>query len=195
MPDHLADNVSKWRALHPNWVYVQWSEINLDWLEHRDLFERAEELVPPDAVGQFRSDIARYEILRDYGGLYVDCDTYPLKPVDDALEGLKEFAASEDGTWVGNTYLASVAGHPVMQEIVDGLRRNVIVNRRARANRMSGPQYLTPIWKRHHCHIAPQHQWFPVTYQEAKRNQALRTDFPDDVYAVHEWNHVRSRLR
>ena len=37
------------------------------------------------------SDIYRLKLVSEFGGLYVDCDTFPLKPFDDKLLQLKRF--------------------------------------------------------------------------------------------------------
>lgn len=41
------------------------------------------------------SDILRMEILNEYGGIYVDCDTFPIKPFDDDIIS-KSFIAQHD---------------------------------------------------------------------------------------------------
>jgi mannosyltransferase OCH1-like enzyme len=193
LPERYARNLRRWQVLHPDWILHIWFDKDLNWLENQNLYGAAPSIVASDAIGQFRSDVARYEVLRKYGGLYVDCDTYPLRPVDSALNGLSDFAAAEDEQWVGNTYLACTPGHPAMTELVDGLRHNVKAFRHhtRRASPLSGPRYLTPIWRRHQCYVAPTHQWFPVSYHDAKAGRS-REEFDADVYAVHEWNHVRS---
>lgn len=166
-----------------------WVDGDLNWLQNKSLYDDAEKLVPPDAVGQFRADIARYEILHRYGGLYVDCDTVALKPIDSALEGHDAWAASEDGNWVGNTYVASVPGHPVVTELVGMTAHSVKVNRGKRPNKMTGPQFLTPIWRKHGCHVAESKLFYPYSYADVKRGTV-----PDDVgdaYATHLWQHTK----
>jgi mannosyltransferase OCH1-like enzyme len=192
LPGHLSDCVDSWRTHHPSWDHRLWGDGDLDWLAHRDLYDRAPNLVPRDAVGQLRADIARFEILHRYGGLYADCDTIALRPVDDALTGHDAWAAAEDTHWVGNTYLACTPGHPVMADLVNGLRASITAQRGRRPNRMTGPQYLTPIWRRHGCHIAEQQLWFPYSYADVKADTV-----PDDVgdaYTVHLWQHTRDVL-
>ena len=48
----------------------------------------------------FLADIARLEILNQFGGIYVDCDTLPLKPFDNSL--LENDFIVEDYTSNGN---------------------------------------------------------------------------------------------
>jgi mannosyltransferase OCH1-like enzyme len=88
------------------------------WLDNQDLFDKAEQYAPGHAVGQFRSDVARYEILYRFGGVYADCDVEPLKPFDDLL-GVEAFAGWEsEGTFVGNTIIGGVPGARFWGEMV-----------------------------------------------------------------------------
>lgn len=41
---------------------------------------------------QILSDVIRFELLYYYGGIYLDCDTFPVKPFDDNLLRLDNFA-------------------------------------------------------------------------------------------------------
>lgn len=40
---------------------------------------------------QLFCDVLRLELLNVYGGIYVDCDTFPLKPFDDIMFNHKKF--------------------------------------------------------------------------------------------------------
>ena len=69
---------------------------------------------------QILSDIFRLMLVSTFGGIYVDCDTFPMKPFDDTLLQLKCFTVSRhynnslsnDGNNVGddNYFLGSVPG-------------------------------------------------------------------------------------
>jgi mannosyltransferase OCH1-like enzyme len=195
MPFHLQANCLRWLELHPGWDFKLWTEAEIDeiGLQNRALYDQAEKIVPADAVGQFRADIVRYEVLALFGGVYTDVDTVPLKNIEPALVGHDEFAAHEDRTWVGNTYLGAIPGHPIMQTLIAGLPSNVHRNRGKRPNKLSGPQYLTPVWNRFGGHIAPRKQWYPYSYIDLKRN-TVPESFEDDVYAAHQWFHTQTAL-
>ena len=187
MPKHLRDNILCWETLHPDWEVKVWGDKDLDWLENRPYFDLAERYVPADAVGQFRADIARYEILHRDGGFYADCDTYPLKPIDDALRGRREFAAREDQNWIGNTYLGSVPGHEVFADAIKSLPNSIDCNKGARPCISTGPQFLTPIWMQYKCYAAPTHEWFPYSWSDVRQGNKLTVN--GDPYCVHQWSH------
>lgn len=192
MPERFAGWRATWERHHPDWDHVLWGDDDLGWLANRDLFDRAAELVPGDAVEQFRADIARYEILGRHGGLYVDCDTEALRPIDDQLAGHTAWAVAEDQHWIGNTYIAATAYHPVIEALIGGLARNVIRYNGSRPNQLTGPKYLTPIWRAHRAHVAPTDLFFPYSYRHV-RTGTVPDDY-GDAYAVHHWDHTRRVL-
>lgn len=195
IPDHLAANLRAWADMHPDWDMKLWTESEIDeiGLQNRALYDQAGRIVPRDAVEQFRADIVRYEVLALFGGFYADVDTRPLQRIEPALEGRKEFAAAEDRNWVGNTYLGAIPGHSIMQTLVAEMPRNVHRLRGKRPNHLSGPRYLTPIWRIQGGHVAPTAQWYPYSYTDVKR-QTVPDTFGDHVFAVHQWHHTRRVL-
>ena len=68
IPDRFEAYWDRFRDLHPGWVLVTWSTSeSLSWMTNLDLFTR-------QTTWAGKSDIARYEILNRYGGIYVDTD-------------------------------------------------------------------------------------------------------------------------
>lgn len=195
MPDHLAANRDAWAKMHPDWDMKLWTEREIDeiGLQNRALYDQAEKIVPRDAVEQFRADIVRYEVLALYGGFYCDVDTRPLQSIEPSLIGRNEFAAAEDRNWIGNTYIGAIPGHPIMRTLVTNLPRNVHRMRGMRPNKMSGPQYLTPIWRTHGGYVAPTAQFYPYSYTDVKRGTVPDT-FGPKVVAAHTWDHTRRVL-
>lgn len=189
MPGHLQANVQLWRDMHPDWQVLLWGEHNLPILRHIDLYKRAADIVPRDAIYQFRADLIRYELLYDFGGFYADADTLPLKSINDELAGHDVFAAMEDRNWVGNTYLGSVPGHPLFADIISSIPGSVQRNVGKRPNVLTGPKFLTPIWRMNGGYTARSERFFPYSYMHVRSGKVPDT-FSDDVVAVHLWNHT-----
>lgn len=188
MPAHLREYVATWTAVHPSWTHRIWREEDLRWLQNQDLFDFAEAYTT--SVGQFRSDVARYEILHRFGGVYVDADFEALAPIDELLMGVDCFAAWEtDNVWVGNAILGSVPEHPFLADLIDGLALNVSQHRGERPNRMTGPQYLTPIARAHRIDLFPAAQFYPYRFDQLERGG---DSFPD-AFGCHHWNNKRGQ--
>lgn len=190
MPEHLAAYRRTWMEHHPEWEHRLWTEQNLTWLQNQELFDRAEDHT--EHVGQFRSDVARYEILRLHGGVYVDCDMECLRSFDELCD-VEFFAGRECDRFVNNAVLGSVPAHPLLVELVDNLPARVAATRGRgwRPNRITGPHYLTPAVERHGVTVHPAQFFYPYRWDELDRaNEA----FPDS-FAVHHWENARKRRR
>ena len=189
IPERLAVIGRQWEALLPGWEHRLWGDDDLGWLENRGLYDRAEELVPADAVGQFRADIARYEILAQYGGVYVDCDLEPLRDIT-PLHTHGAWAGWEvQDRFVGNTILGGMAGDPFWTAAVQGLPASVNANAGKRPNRMSGPHFTTRLMRSiGGLHVYPQSFFYPYAHNELDRHHAD----PGDAYTRHLWWHQRT---
>ncbi|MDP1793720.1 MAG: glycosyltransferase [Acidimicrobiales bacterium] len=191
MPEHLKACVASWRRVNPGWDHIVWTDIDFGgWFDNQDVYDRAEDHTTH--VGQFRSDIARYEILRDVGGVYVDCDFEALRPIDALLDGVECFAAWEtNGVWVNNALIGAGPGHPLLFDAVAGLTANVEAHRGERPNVMTGPQYFTPLAVKRAITVFPSEAFYPYRWDQLDR---AGHSFPD-AYAVHHWANRRKQRR
>ncbi len=196
MPDHLLDYRVRWMRLHPDWTHKLWGDNDLGWLENRDLYEAADE-ISPRSVWQFRSDIARIEIVHRYAGVYADSDMEPCKRIDPLLD-VPAFVfrhPTPNGRpnpkykWLINALIGAEQGHPAMRAAIDGMRQSVRENKGLRTVFTVGPRYVTRIWQERDDIVKYPAAWaFPYGWQELHRGDEC---FPD-AYAVHHWNNRRS---
>jgi len=190
-PAHLDRMSETWREQHPDWDYLLWDDeaiAALD-LDNQDLYDRAPDLVPADAVGQYRADIARYEILHRYGGIYADLDTTCQRPITPLLpEGQLVAGWEVQGKWVGNTVIGAPAGHPALAEIIAALPAIARKYAPAKANKLSGPKAITPLLRRRRdVTLIAQSAFYPVPWDQPERS----TDPHPGAYVVHHWQHQR----
>jgi len=118
MPDEFQWWCNTWREHHPHYEYKLWTDSDVDsiHIERRDIFNAATNL------GQ-KSDILRYEILRQQGGIYIDTDFECLKPLDDLLfldffTGITTDADAQ--LYIG--IMGSVPDHAVMNTCATSLK-------------------------------------------------------------------------
>lgn len=189
IPPVLNDYIATWRRVHPYWGHRIWTEDELSgWLVNQDLFDDAEKHT--EHVGQFRSDVARYEILYRFGGVYVDCDFEARKPIDDLVDNVGCFAAWEtDDVWINNAIVGATPGHPLFAELIAALPSSIARNRGKRPNVMTGPQFLTPHARRHNITVFASSRFYPYRFDELDR---ASEEFPD-AYAVHHWANQRKK--
>lgn len=176
-----------WRTHHPDWEYRLWTEENLQPMANQDLWDRAYE-ISPGAPEQFRSDVARYEILAVHGGVWVDADFTCQRPIDGLCTGT--FAGLETGAWLNNALIGGPAFDPLWMELVERLPQNVARRRPGEGNTVkSGPQFFTPIARRHEIIEYPSWYFYPYSW----RDLDAVGPFPHS-YAVHHWGN-RRRMR
>ena len=142
IPSKYKRNCSSWQALNPDMTYVCWDERQvLDLLN-----EATPDLVPilqayPYMVQKI--DIAKYVILYIFGGVYVDMDMEPKKPLATLLHrfNTKGFIVAHHNTQRGmiflskliglksdylinNAMIATEKGHPIMHDILTNCLRS-----------------------------------------------------------------------
>jgi len=113
--------VRSWEKNHPGWKYVLWTDKEIEEFElaNRKLYHSTSN------YGE-KSDIARYEILYRFGGVYVDTDLESLMPLDVLHENYEFYTGIShlDGgvLCLANGIIGSVAGHPILKECIETIK-------------------------------------------------------------------------
>lgn len=82
MPDLVRHCFDSWQRHHPDWEIVFLSDKNLArYLDIQDIIEEREIALYPAA----KSDVIRINLLKRYGGVWVDATTFCMQPLDDWL--------------------------------------------------------------------------------------------------------------
>lgn len=141
-PEKYKKFQDSWKKNHPDWEYHLWTDQDIDafGLENRALY---------DATSNYgeKSDIARYEILYRYGGLYIDTDFECVRAFNE-LHGICDFYAGCAQTpevicLIG--LIGSVPGHPILLDCIKHIKRNPGATDAAQEILFrTGPQYFTP---------------------------------------------------
>lgn len=196
MPAHLARYVRDAGRMHPDWEHRLWGDADLGWLALRDLYDRAEELSPRN-VGQFRSNIARLEILLRHGGVYADCDMEMVRPLDPLLDDPNgAFSAWHTGPagrlYLTNALIGAEPGHAAMASLVGGIPASIERNRGLRSIHTTGVRYMTErlaadgLMDRLTVH--PEEMFYPYHVLTATENAEAPASRWPDAWAVHRWN-------
>lgn len=185
MPAEYRAYGEAWQRLHPDWEVRTWTEPDLPVLQNAAVYD----LVPSWSS---KSDVVRFELMTQVGGVYADCDVEPLKPLDRLVEEFDAFVGWEiEGHALGTAVIGSAPAHPYYQAVVDQLPdavRDFPLNRPALT---TGPGHLTRVYlrERQRCARAPRFGVFPSAYffpylwhEEERRHEV----FPH-AYAAHHW--------
>ncbi|MDE6910512.1 MAG: hypothetical protein K2P44_08615 [Lachnospiraceae bacterium] len=114
MPDYLKRCIETWHFYCPDYEIIRWDESNYDIGKNKYMKQAYEQ-----KKWGFVPDIARLDLLYQYGGIYLDTDVELLKSLDELLY-LPGFAGVEK--W-GNINLGGcsgcMAGNPVIKAMLD----------------------------------------------------------------------------
>lgn len=183
--------------MHPDWEHRLWGEAELAALpmRNRALYDLAETEAPRDAL-RWRVDIARLEILAEFGGVYVDCDTQPLKPLDLLLAHWMFLPESANAPqFVTNAVMGAAPDHGFINLAIDGLPTNAQAYRGQRLVDTVGGKYLTRLIERHHPEDVTVLPWRSFAGQSIKDRDAGRAPDLSEAYAAHQWDNSKKRRR
>ncbi len=173
-----------WMRHHSGWEFRVWRDTDLTWLRNYRLFARSTSYAQ-------KADIARYEVVERFGGVYLDTDMECLRPIDGLIEGLDFFGAREPGGPVCPSIFGASAGHPLLRQTIAGLSTSALIWRSSGIATQTSPGYFTRIvnssrWE-HADGVAifPPPYFYPYNYDEPGRREET---FPT-AFAVHRWHH------
>lgn len=144
-PKNVEARLEDWSRLNPTAEVLLWGERALRELlsgatvpEWRSLIEQAQN---PAAV----SDVARFALLSEFGGMYMDADMEPVRPVSNLFEYKSGFVGRES-RWLLNAGAiglprGSVYAHAALSAMA------VVADGGTLTNYMSGPPLVTELSK------------------------------------------------
>ncbi len=167
IPQRCIDCMNGAISMHSDWEYILWTDSH-------PLLETLDPTVleKMDAVENYgaKSDILRLEILRVYGGVYLDVDILPIRPLDPFVHANDFFCGLQRSTSISNAVLGARKGHPLLKEILDSIDTTQVKNTFRSILQGTGPEkitsmifqhFLNPLKRKFAC-IYPQHVFFPT---------------------------------
>ena len=163
--------LGSWAENHPNFEYKLWTVPEIDEfmpLKNQHLFD---DFANSKEFGNISGlvDILRYEILYEYGGIYVDGDIECLRPLEgEFLEGdfFVSYVLDKVENTLSNAVIGCSKGHPIMKELIDDLHKEECVT--DTPNKFSGSLRLTKIIDNKKIVKLPAHYFHPVHYSGAQ---------------------------
>tara|TARA_B100000989_G_C19496040_1_gene452085 strand:- start:672 stop:1535 length:864 start_codon:yes stop_codon:yes gene_type:complete len=150
-----------WRKHNPSWEYILWDDEMIDNLD----------LINKDAYYStsnpgYKSDIARYEILNKFGGLYVDTDFECLKEFPDYFLTY-EFVNTVGFSYhpsVMNGFIFSKPNSTILEKVINSVYIPENFKDPMNIFNSSGPYIFSKVF-------------FSLTHQERTNTLMLPTDF------------------
>jgi len=122
IPENIQKCQETWKKLHPDWGYYLWTKKEIDflYLQNQKLYDAAKTL-------EEKSALLRYEILNQFGGIFVENTLSCLKPFDILNENCHFYAGLTDQIKtpkLSDQIIAAIPRHPIIQKCMQTLRKH-----------------------------------------------------------------------
>lgn len=184
-PRRLMQSVQQ---VYQDWEYRLWTERNLPPMRRQEAFDRS-------PSWNQKSDVLRYEVLWQHGGVYVDADSLALRPIDALLDDVDMFAGYEGHPeypgLIATGVLGCTPGHANMARLIEELD----IDAPGDAWQTVGPGYFTDAIARHQMRVTlyPSRYFYPFHHTQRRRLYGrISPGDPHlaDAYFVHYWGNT-----
>ncbi len=163
-PKKYANWAETWKLLNPSWKYKFWTEKELNSLNliNRSYFDNSE------SIG-FKSDLARYEILNLFGGIYIDTDFECIRPIPNHLLDY-EFVSCivfSDTPQIANGMMMATKGSKLIRSLIKNIKKPSNNSKPIKIIESSGAINLTANYydldsdEKKKCLILPSNYFYP----------------------------------
>jgi hypothetical protein len=185
IPGRVTLLKARLEELHPEAAVRLWRDDDLTWMTNHEHLLRE-----PRMSG--KADIARFEILLEHGGIYLDCDFSVHRSMGAVFDAIDEYGfvtARQSRSLFNPAFIGSRPGHEILRRLVAGIPATSERFMTLSAVARTGPHYFTEVLMSHlraggRFGELPQHSTFPWYSDEAPLPSS---DVPSSVIVSHEW--------
>lgn len=207
IPKFVLRNVETWKNNNPSWDVIIWNSS----MVRENLSEQFVNLVENITVGAWKSDLLRYKILYEFGGIYVDADIVSLRSVEEIVRISEEqfdgvfsvcerltrpttlynnlFVIQTDCATICNAVIGARKGHPALKYASE----LSVYNSLGKSNYsiiISGPPMWTYVLNTFRIGTLKEETFYPCKYYEPFNCIVDNFKNNETVYAMHEWRHT-----
>lgn len=151
LPLKLKNYRRSWKRHHKDWDFILWTEDDILDLENQALYDDAKTYAE-------KSDVVRLEILKEFGGVYVDMDFSCLKNIEPLIDDVDFFIVQDLKVWkenhpkydipyLNNAFMGCTSGHRLIKGLVDALPGFVEENKHHHVCFRTGPGFVSQLLK------------------------------------------------
>lgn len=179
--------MNTWKDKNPHLEYIFWNEQEI---KQRNITFKCQKQISAIKEINGAADIIRWEILQNYGGIFVDADSICIEPFDDSFFQRTGFSTFENKNirqdLIATGTMGFIPNHPLVNDIVESIEKGYHDDsiEKYRAWVSVGPALLTNYLntgRYKDVTIYPSHYFLPIhftgiTYEGHKK-----------VYGYQEW--------
>lgn len=204
IPSKFETLTKTWSELNFDWEYKLWTDDNIDFkLINEKIYNKSRNL-------GVKSDILRYEILYNYGGVYVDTDFQCIKSFNDFI-GLDFFSGGGYSKFphIYNGLFGCKPKYQLLLDVIDGIKKkeNIDTNKIVGGEilKLAGPDFFSEIFfeflrknnnpenivlfpRKYFYSFPPDQRKKTVNIGDKDREFALSFIDKELSYAIHYWS-------
>lgn len=123
LPDLAQKCIASWKKFCPDYEIKEWNENNYD-VRKIPYISQAYDA----KKYAFVSDYARFDILYEYGGIYLDTDVELIKPLDELLKYGAFCGVEQPGALNAGLGMATQTKMPIFHEILNSYQSDKFIN-------------------------------------------------------------------
>ena len=178
IPKDFQKYIEGWKKLCPDYEIKEWNEQNFPF--QKSLYCRQ---VYKAQKWAFVTDYARFRILYEYGGIYLDTDVELIKPLDSLLEecektGIQGFMGierPETGDVAPGLICAAEPKNPLIKELLMGYKGRHFIDENGQQDLTTVVEYTNEILARH----------INTTYKQTRGLVNNYIDIPDCSFRIY----------
>lgn len=207
MPTKYQEYKEQWQELNPEWKMREWNEDDIfgrQWSNQKVIDKMVEESKDPNAdpIAFYThvADVVCPEIIYEQGGVYINADIKPLKPIDNLkVDWTLPWLSLDAEGYAGNMAMYSPASNKIFRDIIKEMGKRYFARPGAYMNWSTGAICYQDVLRCHPTNkmqYLPREVFNPLHFTDFGYGQEpdLEVDFPKETIGAHAWGH-RSNMR
>lgn len=177
-----------WKDKNPGWSYVFWDDRRIKEklkITHPDILDNCKSYSE-------KSDILRFEILHQFGGVYVDTDFECLKNIDPIIKDKSITLYWQQKNMICGAFFGATRSNPQVKQLIDKLPEREKSHGNRHSDAKYGPVYITQELGPHtgipDGSASDKKTVYPYLWNEPGREKEDFSKTHPEAYAVHHWN-------
>lgn len=177
-PEEFKRYRETWLKHHPDWSMLFWTDENMpvESFYNKNLYLKTKGI-------SSKADIAQYELLYKYGGVYVDADFECYKNIEPLIGNCDAWGCGENELLISTGIMGFRKHHPILKQIMRNFIPHMKKYKGHPANVTTGPIFLTETIGLDTIKMIPTKYLYPYGYNEQHKKGRY---FPK-AYAAHHW--------
>lgn len=189
LPEKDKRCIESWKKYCPDYEIIRWNESNYD-IEKNNYMKTAY----ASKKWGFVPDFARFDIVYNEGGFYLDTDVELVKSLDE-LRYNQAYMGFEGGIWInGGIGFGAEAGNKVIKGLRDMYENLSFINDNGKLNLTPSPYYITEYLEKLGLKRNNQEQYldgihiYPTEYFAAKDYDTGKIFRTENTVSIHQYN-------